>query len=277
MFFRIWWWRSAETLECWQIVFLQLRQMSRNSSICRDEGNIPASVTRLSAAGDCEGFFTAAPPSPPPYEVFMHSLRFWSAVCQRLLLLKSRWQPLIITQAERRGIPPAEISDRCASASTWRHHLLRPLFFSSIKCIRMCPPQAGDPKADCLRSALTQTAKIPTESYQILAENQMLYLLPQLCTSAARLFVQGINLLFSVLMLRLLGSLLLLRKSSSDRIQKPTFPLSIFLEFRDSHPVTRTGWINELCLLSDEWPSPCFSFEILLKDTRSTTQPLSTS
>lgn len=68
MFSRIWWWRlqltlSRNSLECPQIVFLQLRQMSWNSAIFRDEGDIRASVTRLSAAGDCEGFFTADPPS----------------------------------------------------------------------------------------------------------------------------------------------------------------------------------------------------------------------
>lgn len=55
------------------------------------------------------------PPSDPscthihPCEAFTHSLLLWSAVCQRLLPLKRRWQPLIITQAERRAFLSAEI------------------------------------------------------------------------------------------------------------------------------------------------------------------------
>lgn len=43
------------------------------------------------------------------FKAFTHSLRFWSAVCPRLLLLKRSWQPLIITRAEPRAFLCVEI------------------------------------------------------------------------------------------------------------------------------------------------------------------------
>lgn len=48
-----------------------------------------------------------------PREAFTQSQCFWSAVCQRLLPLKRRWQPLIITQAERGAFLWACFSDLC--------------------------------------------------------------------------------------------------------------------------------------------------------------------
>lgn len=51
-------------------------------------------------------------PQLPPPPSSTHSLRFWSAVCRRLLPLKRRWQPLIITQAERRAFLSHSSLDR---------------------------------------------------------------------------------------------------------------------------------------------------------------------
>lgn len=81
-----------------------------------NEGSIPGSVPWIICKeGCCTVSLSPSHPQIPfcthihPCEAFTHSLRLWSVVCQRLLPLKRRWQPLIITQAERRAFLSAEI------------------------------------------------------------------------------------------------------------------------------------------------------------------------
>ena len=101
--------------------------------LAANEGDVPGLVTWIIChrrLGGDVALYPAPPPSAPsstlihPCEAFTHSLRFWSAVCQRLFPLKRRWQPLIITQAERRAFLSAEILVHTDTHTHTRTHVL---------------------------------------------------------------------------------------------------------------------------------------------------------
>lgn len=104
----------------WSVLFsYSLHRCPKIPQMTANEGNLPSFMTWIICHRQLGWMLRSSPhhPSPVdplftlihPCEAFTHSLSFWSAVCQRLLPLKRRWQPLIITRAERRAFLSAEI------------------------------------------------------------------------------------------------------------------------------------------------------------------------